>query len=73
MSRVAVGKVIEGRVVVEGEPLPEGARVTVVMGDEAAWEIDEASVQELLKAATEAEHEEGISAEQLFAELRAAR
>lgn len=73
MSRIAVGKVIEGRVVVEGEPLPEGARVTVVMGDEVAWEIDEDSAQELLTAADEAEREEGLSAEQLFAELRAAR
>ena len=73
MSRVAVGKVIEGRVVVEGEPLPEGASVTVVVGDEAAWELDEASVQELLLAAAEAEHEEGISAEQLFAELHTSR
>ncbi|MBI5481877.1 MAG: hypothetical protein HY906_23680 [Deltaproteobacteria bacterium] len=73
MSRVALGKVVDGRVVVEGEPLPEGARVTVVMGDEVAWEIDEASVQELLEAAAEADREEGISAEQLFAELRATR
>ncbi|MDD1748835.1 MAG: hypothetical protein LUO89_03070 [Methanothrix sp.] len=73
MSRIVVGKVIEGRVVVEGEPLPEGARVMVVVGEEAAWELEEESVQELLQAAAEAEGEEGISAEQLFAELRAAR
>lgn len=73
MSRIAQGKVVDGRVVVEGEPLPEGARVTVVMGDEAEWEIDEASVQELLQAAAEADQEEGVSAEELFAELRAMR
>ena len=73
MSRIAQGKVVDGRVVVEGEPLPEGARVTVVMGDEAEWEIDEASVQELLQAAAEADQEEGVSPEELFAELRAMR
>ena len=70
MSRIALGKVIGGHVVVEGEPLPEGARVTVHVGDDAEWELDEESVQELLQAAKEAGQEEGISPEQLLAELR---
>jgi hypothetical protein len=57
-------------VIVEGEPLPEGARVTVHVGDDAEWDLDEESVQELLQAAKEASLEEGISPEQLLAELR---
>lgn len=71
MSRVAKGKVVSGQVVVEGEPLPEGARVTVVLGDEADWEVDEESVRELIKTGAEADLEEGVTPEQLFTELRA--
>ena len=71
MSRVALGKVVKGQVVVEGEPLPEGARVVVHVGEEADWDLDEDSVQELLQAAAEAGQEAGISPEQLIAELRA--
>jgi hypothetical protein len=70
MSRVALGKVIGGRIVVEGEPLPEGARVTVHVGDDAEWELDDESTQELLQAAKQASAEEGISPEQLLAELK---
>lgn len=66
-----MGKVVKGLVVVEGEPLPEGARVVVHLGEEADWDLDEASIQELLQAAAEAEQEAGISPEQLLAELRA--
>lgn len=47
--------------------------MTVVLGDEAAWELDEASVHELLHAAAESAREEGTSPEQLFVELRASR
>ena len=71
MSRVAIGRVVEGRVVVEGEPLPEGARVTVVVGDEAAWELDEASVQELLQAAADAERDSGMEADAFLDKLQA--
>ncbi|MBI3182407.1 MAG: hypothetical protein HYZ28_09710 [Myxococcales bacterium] len=69
--RIALGRVVGGRVVVEGEPLPEGAQVTVHLAEEGEWELDEASTKELLLAASEAELEEGISPEQLLAELRA--
>lgn len=73
MSRVAIGTVVQGQVVFEGKPLPEGAKVTVVMGDEAAWELDEASVQALLEAAAEADQEDGVSADELLSKLRATR
>ena len=63
MSRVATGKVVSGQIVVDGEPLPEGARVTVVIGDEADWELDEESVQELLTAGSEADLEDGVTPE----------
>lgn len=54
----------------EGEPLPEGTRVTVHLAEEREWDLDEASTQELLLAATGAELEEGVSSEQILAELR---
>lgn len=73
MSRVALGRVVDGLVVVEGEPLPEGARVTVHLADETEWELDEASTLDLIQAASEAELEEGVTAEQLLEELRAKR
>ena len=73
MSRTALGKVVQGKVEVEGEPLPEGARVVVHIGDDAEWELDEESMQELLQAAADAEHEEGISLEQLLDEMRSLR
>ena len=70
--RVTRGKVVGGKIVVEGEPLPEGTSVVVGVGDASeGWTLDDESTQELLQAAAEADLEEGISAEQLLAELRA--
>jgi hypothetical protein len=71
--RVARGKVVHGQVVLEGEPLPEGSHVTVLADESKGFELDEGSIQELLLAASEAELEEGVSPEQILAELRALR
>jgi hypothetical protein len=71
--KVATGKVVGGKVVLEGEPLAEGSVVTVV-----AWEEDETfqvSPQEekaLLAAITQAEQGEVISWEELRERLRGA-
>jgi hypothetical protein len=51
------GKVLDGRVVVDGD-LPEGARVTVVIEEDAAVELspeDEAELAERLAAAQRSE------------------
>lgn len=69
--QVASGTVIDGKVVVEGLSLPEGTVVTVLArGDEAAVRLSPQEESDLLEALDEADREEGISAEELFARLR---
>ncbi len=71
--RVATGKVRGGQVVLdgEGEPLPEGRRVTVVVEDGAeGFYLDEQSQQELLEAMREIERGEFVTKDQLLEELK---
>ena len=68
--QIASGTIVDGKVVVEGLSLPEGTAVTVIArGDEAAVRLAAADEAELLDALDEADREEGISAEELFARL----
>ena len=67
---IATGKVVAGKVIVEGMELPEGSAVTVVTPephDEVRVTADEEA--ELLEAIAEADRGETISAEELFARL----
>jgi hypothetical protein len=49
--KVATGRVVGGKVVLEGEPLPEGAVVTVVARDhEDSFEVAPEEEQALLEA-----------------------
>ena len=67
---IATGKVVAGKVIVEGVELPEGSAVTVVTPephDEVRVTADEEA--ELLEAIAEADRGETISAEELFARL----
>ena len=69
--QVASGTVVDGKVVVEGLSLPEGTVVTVLArGDEAAVRLHPDQEAELLEALDEADREERVSAEELFARLR---
>jgi len=69
--QLASGTIVDGKIVVEGLSLPEGTIVTVIArGDEVAVKLPPAQEAELLDALDEADHEEGISAEELFARLR---
>lgn len=69
--KVASGTVINGKVVVEGLSLPEGTVVTVLArGDERAVRLHPQEEAQLLEALDEADREEGISADELFARLR---
>ena len=67
----ATGTVVNGKVVVEGLDLPEGTVVTVLTRDEEPFAMlspeEEAELQQGLE---EADREEGISAEELFARLQ---
>lgn len=71
--QVVKGTVVEGKVVLnQGSlPLPEGAEVGVfVARQEGSVRLPPALQQELEQALDEADREDGISAEELFAELR---
>ena len=69
--QLATGTVINGKVVVEGLALPEGTVVTVLNRDgEHSVQLSPADEAELLDALDEADREEGVSAQDLFARLQ---
>jgi len=68
--RVATGRVVNGKVVVEGEPLEEGAVVTVLApDDEESFSLSPDQEQQLRLAIAEADRGEGIAAEALLEQL----
>jgi hypothetical protein len=68
---VVKGTVIGGKVVLDGKALPEGTEVAVfVAREERAVRLPPHLERELESALEEADREDGISAEELFAELR---
>jgi hypothetical protein len=69
--RVTSGKVVSGRIVVEGEPLPDGAIVTVLARDvDESFELDAAAEAELLLSLAEADRGELIPAEEVLRTFR---
>lgn len=69
--RVATGRVVEGKVVVEGEPWAEGAVVTVVArDDEDTFEVSAEEERALLEAMAQAERGQVVSWEALREQLR---
>lgn len=68
--QVATGKVIGGRIVLEGTSLPEGAVVTVfTVNAETTIRLSPTESAELESALEEADREEGITAKELFERL----
>ena len=69
--QLATGKVVNGKVVVEGLDLPEVTTVTVLTRDKApAVKLSPEDEAALLEALDEADREEGISGEEFFARLQ---
>ena len=69
--KIAAGIVVEGKVVVEGEPLEEGSAVAVVLPDEE--EVFELSPEEeaaLLDSQAEIRRGQFVTPEQLLEKLR---
>jgi hypothetical protein len=67
------GRVVGGRVELDGE-LPEGATVVVLaVGDEGTFEADPATEQMLLESIAQCERGQTVSADTLLAELRERR
>jgi hypothetical protein len=69
--RVASGKVVAGKVVIEGEPFEEGTDVTVLAaGDGEDFELGLEDEAALLAAIAEADRGEFVEGRDLLAKLR---
>lgn len=69
--KVVTGKVVAGRVVVEGEPLKEGCTVALIVPEQdEAFVLDAEAEASLLAAMAEADRGEVISGEELIDKLR---
>jgi hypothetical protein len=69
--QITTGIVVGGKIVVEGDPLPEGAVVTVLAREaDETFEVPAELEAELLESIAQAERGETISAEELLERLR---
>ena len=69
--RVATGKVVGGKVVVEGVALAEGTSVTVLVREnDETFEVDPSQERELLRALLEAERGDVTTSDELLKDLR---
>ena len=68
---ITSGRVVAGKIVVEGDPLPDGAVVTILAreGDET-FELDASMEAELLESLAQADRGETVSAEDVLRALR---
>jgi hypothetical protein len=70
IMRVATGKVVAGKVVIEGAPFEDGAKVTVIAADDAeTFKLGPEDAAALLAAIGEADRGETIDSAELLAKL----
>lgn len=68
--KIVTGKVVAGKVLVEGETLDEGAIVTVIAPEsDEAFELDPGEEQALLASIVEAERGETVTSAEVLREL----
>lgn len=71
--KIATGTVVDGKVVVRGEPLPEGTVVTVLAREAGErFEVPAELEPELLASLAEADRGEAVSADEVLGRLRRA-
>src|SRR5713101_1089296 len=69
--QLATGTVVGGKVVVEGDPLPEGTIVTILAREsDETFEVPPELEAELLESTAQAERGETIPADELIERLR---
>ena len=69
--KFATGRIVEGKVVLEGEPLAEGSVVTVVAReDDETFEVSPEEERALLEAIAQADRGQVVSWEELREQLR---
>jgi hypothetical protein len=72
--KLATGKVVQGKVVVDGESLPEGAVVTVLtMDDDDNFEVPAELEAELAESLEQAARGETLPVSEVLARLRRLR
>ena len=68
--KIATGTVTRGTIVVEGEPFPEGERVTVLSYDDSKpFRVTPEEKRLLLQSAAQADRGEFVDVDDLLAEL----
>ena len=69
--QLATGIVVGGKVVVEADPLPEGAAVTILTREaDETFEVSPELEAELLESIAQADRDKTISADELLERLR---
>jgi hypothetical protein len=69
--RITTGKVVQGRIELEGDPLDDGEIVTVLSHDSGeAFELSAEAEDDLLASIAEADRGELLTREQVFAMLQ---
>jgi hypothetical protein len=69
--QVTIGIVVDGKVVVEGDPLPDGTVVTIIARDaEETFEVPPELEAELLESIAQADRGETIPADEVIERLR---
>ena len=67
--RITRGKVVGGQIVVDGEPLKEGATVTILFPEERTFQLNDADEAALLAAIAEADRGEALDADDVLSQL----
>lgn len=71
--RLLEGHVVDGRIEVAGEPLVEGATVTVIVEEESPPRLTDADIEELKASQAEIRRGEYVTIDELFALLKRKR
>ena len=70
MMRVTTGKVVRGKVVVDGEPLEEGSRVTILAADDQhSFDLTPEDAAVLRASIAQADRGEVVDGERLLEEI----
>ena len=70
--RITSGRVVAGKILIDGDPLPDGSVVTVLARDaDEAFVLDSKAEAELLESIAEADRGTVVPAEQVLRALRA--
>ena len=67
--RITKGKVLDGQVIVEGDPLNEGSTVTILVSDETTFRLNAEDEAALLQAIAEADQNDLISSEDVIKKI----